>query len=38
MRERNQLILADLVAARAKQTPDFDAVTFDGGVVRIVNQ
>jgi len=31
MRERNELILADLVAARAEQVPDFDVVTFDGG-------
>ena len=34
MRERNELILADLVAARAEQAPDFDVVTFDGGGVR----
>jgi crotonobetaine/carnitine-CoA ligase len=34
MRERNELILADLVAARAEQVPDFDVVTFDGGGVR----
>jgi crotonobetaine/carnitine-CoA ligase len=31
MRERNELILADLIAARAEQVPDFDVVTFDGG-------
>ena len=30
MRERNELILADLVAARAEEAPDFDVVTFDG--------
>jgi carnitine-CoA ligase len=34
MRERNELILADLVAARAEQAPDLDVVTFDGGGVR----
>ena len=34
MRERNDLILADLIASRAQQTPDFDVVTFDGGGVR----
>jgi crotonobetaine/carnitine-CoA ligase len=34
MRERNELILADLIAARAEQAPDFDVVTFDGGGVR----
>ena len=34
MRERNELILADLVAVRAQQMPDFDVVTFEGGGVR----
>ena len=34
MRERNEAILADLVAARAEEVPDFDVVTFDGGGVR----
>jgi crotonobetaine/carnitine-CoA ligase len=34
MRERNELILADLIAARAEQVPDFDVVTFDGGGAR----
>lgn len=34
MRERNELILADLVAARAEAAPDFDVVTFDSGGVR----
>ncbi len=34
MRERNELIVADLIAARAEQAPDFDVVTFDGGGVR----
>src|ERR1019366_9908114 len=34
MRERNELILADLVAVRAQQMPDFDVVTFDGGGIR----
>jgi crotonobetaine/carnitine-CoA ligase len=33
MRERNGLILADLIAARAEQVPAFDVVTFDGGGV-----
>jgi len=28
------LTLADLIAARAEQVPDFDVVTFDGGGVR----
>src|SRR5574340_454302 len=37
MRDRNELILADLIQARAEQKPDFDVVTFehlslDGGV------
>jgi crotonobetaine/carnitine-CoA ligase len=31
MRERNELILADLVANRADDVPDLDVVTFDGG-------
>ncbi len=30
MRERNEFILADLVASRAEAKPDFDVVTFDG--------
>jgi len=34
MRERNELVLADLIAARAERTPDFDVVTFDGDGVR----
>ena len=34
MRERNELIAADLIEARAEQLPDFDVVTFDGGGVR----
>ena len=34
MRERNELILADLIAGRAEQAPDFDVVTFDGGGLR----
>jgi crotonobetaine/carnitine-CoA ligase len=34
MRERNPLILADLIALRAEELPDFDVVTFDGGGVR----
>ncbi len=34
MRERNELILADLIAARAEQVPDFDVVTIDGDGVR----
>ncbi|HYB90334.1 MAG TPA: AMP-binding protein [Candidatus Binataceae bacterium] len=34
MRERNELILADLIAARAEKMPGFDVVTFDGGGVR----
>ncbi len=33
MRERNELILADLIAVRAEAAPDFDVVTFDGGEV-----
>ena len=31
MRERNELILADLIASRADKAPDFDVVTFDAG-------
>lgn len=31
MRERNELVLADLIAARAETLPDFDVVTFEGG-------
>jgi hypothetical protein len=31
MRERNEIILADLVAAGAERGPDFDVVTFGGG-------
>ena len=34
MRERNELILADMIANRADEAPDFDVVTFDGGGVR----
>jgi crotonobetaine/carnitine-CoA ligase len=30
VRTRNELILADLIAARAEQAPDLDVVTFDG--------
>jgi len=30
-RERNPMILADLIATRAEEAPDFDVVTFDGG-------
>ncbi len=33
MSERNELILADLIAMRAAEAPDFDVVTFDGGEV-----
>jgi crotonobetaine/carnitine-CoA ligase len=29
MRERNEMILADLVASRAEQTPDLDVLTFE---------
>ena len=29
MRERNELILADLIAARAEQKPDLDVITFE---------
>ena len=31
MRPRNDLILADLIALRAGEAPDFDVVSFDGG-------
>jgi crotonobetaine/carnitine-CoA ligase len=31
VRERNELILADLIAARAEKRPDLDVVTFEGG-------
>lgn len=31
MRELNELVLADLIAARAEKFPDFDVVTFEGG-------
>ncbi len=31
MRERNELLLADLIAARAETRPDLDVVTFEGG-------
>jgi crotonobetaine/carnitine-CoA ligase len=31
MRERNELILADLIAIRVEQKPDLDIVTFEGG-------
>jgi crotonobetaine/carnitine-CoA ligase len=34
MRERNELILADLIEARAEEMPDFDVLTFEGGGVR----
>ncbi len=34
MRELNELILADLIAARAQEMPDFDVVTFENGDVR----
>jgi crotonobetaine/carnitine-CoA ligase len=34
MRERNELVLADLIAARAEARPDFDVVTVDGDGVR----
>jgi len=34
MRRRNDLILADLVATRADEVPDFDVVSFDGDGVR----
>ena len=31
MRERNELVLADLIAARAETQPNLDVVTFEGG-------
>jgi crotonobetaine/carnitine-CoA ligase len=34
MRERDNLILADLIAAHAEAKPDFDVVTFEGAGVR----
>ena len=34
MRPRNDLILADLIASRAEEAPDFDVVTFDGDGLR----
>ena len=34
MRERNDLILADLIANRADAAPDFPVATFDGGGAR----
>jgi crotonobetaine/carnitine-CoA ligase len=34
MRQRNESILADLIANRADEAPDFDVVTFDGGAER----
>jgi crotonobetaine/carnitine-CoA ligase len=34
MRERSNLILADLIAAHAEARPDLDVVTFEGGGVR----
>ncbi len=34
MRERNELILADLIAIRAEQKPDLDVLTFEGAGVR----
>ncbi len=34
MTERNEFILADLIALRAEQKPDLDVVTFEGGGVR----
>lgn len=33
-RERNDLILADVIATKADQYPDLDIVTFEGGGVR----
>lgn len=33
-RELNELILADLIAARAEEMPDFDVVTFESGDLR----
>jgi crotonobetaine/carnitine-CoA ligase len=34
MRERNNLILADLIASHAEASPDLDVLTFEGGGVR----
>jgi crotonobetaine/carnitine-CoA ligase len=34
MRERNNLILADLIAAHAESRPDLDVLTFEGAGVR----
>jgi crotonobetaine/carnitine-CoA ligase len=34
MRERNNLILADLIAAHAESNPDLDVLTFEGAGVR----
>ena len=34
MRERNELILADMIAVRAEDQPDLDVLTFEGGGVR----
>jgi crotonobetaine/carnitine-CoA ligase len=34
MRERNNLILADLIASHAESRPDLDVLTFEGGDVR----
>jgi crotonobetaine/carnitine-CoA ligase len=34
MRTRNEMILADLIAARAETRPDLDVVTFEGGDAR----
>lgn len=31
MRQLNEMVLADLIAARAEELPDFDVVTFEGG-------
>jgi len=31
MRELNEMVLADLIAKRAEELPDFDVVTFEGG-------
>src|ERR1700687_5692546 len=31
MRERNELVLADLIATRAETLPNLDVVTFEGG-------
>jgi len=34
MRERDDSIMADLVAIKAEETPDLDVVTFEGAGVR----